>query len=378
MREARLRIQDLARVGEADLAALDVDRRGLRRLVADDHQVVDAVPCTTARAARPRASTQELDRGVVARLDEDRLLRRRRPPASNGDCLDLQRRQQRLQPVELGLGEARADAAGVAQLAVRARACPPAARRSAPGAALPRQPAADQQLLALDVLDLHPAVAAPPGLVGAVQPLGDHALQALLGADGEHLRAVADDVRRRAASARRRARAPPAARAAPRTCSAISEWPSSHSRSKIMYVTGSALRQPPHRRLGGDVHAPLQRLEARPAVGAERHDLAVEDRRVRAQRAVEPRELRIARGDVGARARLEAQAPGLGERDRAHAVPLDLVAPALVVARQLARRARASAGPARASARGPGPPPDPSGGSSSPSARRALSIANSA
>ena len=61
-----------------------------------------------------------------------------------------------------------------------------------------------------------------------------------------------------------------------------------------MYVTGEAFGQPFGLRRRAHVHAPLQRREARAALLVERDDLAVEDRRVRAQRAVEPSQLRIA------------------------------------------------------------------------------------
>jgi hypothetical protein len=47
-------------------------------------------------------------------------------------------------------------------------------------AAVARHPAADDDLLAVEVLDLDPGEAAPPGLVGRVQALGEDALEALL------------------------------------------------------------------------------------------------------------------------------------------------------------------------------------------------------
>src|ERR687888_251620 len=92
----------------------------------------------------------------------------------------------------------------------------------------------------------------------------------------------------------------------------------------------------PDRRLGGDVHPPLQGAEARLALGVEGDDLAVEHRAVMAERAVQAAELGIARRDVEQIARVQAHAPGLGLAYRAHAVPLDLEGEALVVARQLA------------------------------------------
>ena len=96
------------------------------------------------------------------------------------------------------------------------------------------------------------------------------------------------------------------------------------------------LGQAPDRAFRADVHPPLQRAEARLAVGAQGDDLPVEHRAVVAERAVEAPDLGIARRDVQQVARVHAQAARLGVADRAHAVPLDLEGPVLVVARQRA------------------------------------------
>ena len=94
--------------------------------------------------------------------------------------------------------------------------------------------------------------------------------------------------------------------------------------------------------LGRQVHAALELLEARPAV-LERDDLAVEDGLAAAQRPGEAAELGIARRDVAPAAGLELDAPAADVGDRAHAVPLDLVRPVLVVPGQLAGAWPASA-----------------------------------
>jgi hypothetical protein len=53
------------------------------------------------------------------------------------------------------------------------------------------QPAADDELLSLAVLGLHPRAAAAAGLVAAVEPLGDDALEPLFARRAQQLRAVA-------------------------------------------------------------------------------------------------------------------------------------------------------------------------------------------
>ena len=98
-----------------------------------------------------------------------------------------------------------------------------------------------------------------------------------------------------------------------------------------------ALGQAPHRRLGRQVHAPLQALEAGAALLVEGHDLAVEQRVARAERAPEPAQLRVAGRDVVEVARDQPRAPALDVAERPHPVPLDLVGPAVVARRQRPR-----------------------------------------
>jgi hypothetical protein len=95
-------------------------------------------------------------------------------------------------------------------------------------------------------------------------------------------------------------------------------------------------REPPHRVFRCQVHAPLELLEAGPRA-LERDDLAVEHDLVPRQRLRERPQLGVARGHVATAAGLQDQAPALHERDRAHAVPLDLERPAAVVVRKRTR-----------------------------------------
>ena len=236
--------------------------------------------------------------------------------------------------------------------------------------AVARHPAADDDLLARGVLDLQPVRGAPPGLVARVQALGDDALEALLLGGGEHLRAVADDV----------VGHPPApavaelelgqARAALGVGQLHERVPVEPQQVEDDVGDRRLLGQPADRALRADVHAPLQGAEARPALGVEGDDLAVEHGAVVAERAVEAPDLGIARRDVEQVARVQAQAARLGVADRAHAVPLDLEGPVLVVARQ-----RAGARHHRHDLLGHGLAPPrrragPCGGSSSSWARR--------
>src|SRR5205807_1601831 len=85
------------------------------------------------------------------------------------------------------------------------------------------------------------------------------------------------------------------------------------------------------------MHPALQRLKVRPPVRVERDDLAVDDRAMRAERAVQARELRVPGGDVVAVATLEAQLPGTRVCDRADAVPLQALERAAVPDRDLPR-----------------------------------------
>ena len=103
-----------------------------------------------------------------------------------------ERREQRLEPPAFRLVEARADPARVAQ-GPAGLVVVPDEQRSEPAVepALARQPAADDELLARGGLHLAPGVAAPAGLVGAVEALGHDTLEPELGGGGEHRGAVA-------------------------------------------------------------------------------------------------------------------------------------------------------------------------------------------
>ena len=203
-----------------------------------------------------------------------------------------------------------------------------------------RHPAADDDVLAAHVLDLQPALRAAAGLVRAVEPLRDDALEAVLEARREHGRAVADDVIGRAP---RRALEPEVREqlAALGVGQLEQRMPVEPQQVEDEVRDRHLLGEAAHRGLAAHVHPRLQASEARAGRVRfrflERDDLAVEDRAVRAQRPVQRAKLGIAAGDVVAVAALEADPAGLGVRQRAHAVPLDLERPVRIVARQRCR-----------------------------------------
>src|SRR5205085_2202797 len=122
----------------------------------------------------------------------------RRLAARERALLRAQRLERPPEQRERLLREAGADLAGVDKAALVVvvadgeRADPPAP------APLPRGPAADHQVLAGDVLHLHPRRAAAARLVRAVEPLRDDPLQPLVAGRREQGRAVAAMVGRRA------------------------------------------------------------------------------------------------------------------------------------------------------------------------------------
>ena len=87
-----------------------------------------------------------------------------------------------------------------------------------------------------------------------------------------------------------------------------------------------------------EAHALLKRLKAGPALGVERHDLAVQDRRPSAERVGEPGQLGVAVACVLAAPRRDAERSALAVGQSSHAVPLDLERPALVLGRHGRRR----------------------------------------
>src|SRR5215208_2281987 len=138
--------------------------------------------------ARPR---RELDLADQVGLHELGSLRRPRL-ALEGRAGALALREQPAEPVELLVVEAGADATRVAQRALVVVVADEDRADPVAPPALAREPAADHELLAGEVLDLDPARAAAARLVRPVEPLGDDALEALLARGPEQRRAGTD------------------------------------------------------------------------------------------------------------------------------------------------------------------------------------------
>ena len=164
-----------------------------------------------------------------------------------------------------------------------------------------------------------------PGQVGRVLALGDHALGALQpgwASSGPPSRRQVDGLSTSCSSGRG---ARPAGSSSRRSSS-------SASRSKAMNASASA-REHADARLGG-VDALAKRVEVLPALLVEQHDLAVEH-----VAALGERELgEVARHRLAA-ARLQEDLAAVDERERAEAVPLGLVDPAVAERERLAGRA---------------------------------------
>ena len=197
--EARLRVEHLVEVRQLQLAPADLGPRRLALALERSSSAPASESrssagasrrsrrarrsCPRARRARPacpRAGPCRRDGGCCRRSSTPRTRPRRRAaarrrrasrggrsPAANGESSRRSGSSRRLQALELLLAEAGADAPDVAQRAVRLVDAEQqrADRRAAP--ALARQPAADDELLAAERLDLQPGAAAPPGLVAA-------------------------------------------------------------------------------------------------------------------------------------------------------------------------------------------------------------------
>src|SRR5438477_12645128 len=136
----------------------------------------------------------ELELCHERRLDEMRRLRRRAHIERAG--LRLERLHQALQLLERRVGEAGPHLARINEFAVPVVADQQRARL-ATTLALALQPARDNQLLPVAVLDLDPRSASPPGLVRGVELLRHDAFEACLRARLEHRLAAALLVRRR-------------------------------------------------------------------------------------------------------------------------------------------------------------------------------------
>ena len=154
------------------------------------------------------------------------------------------------------------------------------------------QPAADHELLAPDVLDLDPRRAARARFVGRIEALGDDALELLLGGRLEHVAPAPFEVTGRLpglAAERERLQQ----LVALLVVQPDQRMPVEPQEVEDHVSHGRAFGEPFGLRRRADVHAPLQRREARAPVPVEGDDLAVEDRLVRAECAVEPCELGI-------------------------------------------------------------------------------------
>ena len=126
----------------------------------------------------------ELDLRDELRRDPDDVALAHAAAASAPDrtaARRVERTQQREQPLDLLVVEARADVADVAELVLPSSNTP---SRSAPkrarAPALSPRVAADHELLAVRRLDLHPVARPPAGLVARVPRLGHDPLEALL------------------------------------------------------------------------------------------------------------------------------------------------------------------------------------------------------
>src|SRR5438067_12079073 len=133
----------------------------------------------------------ELDLGDELWFDPDCARNARR--AHERRRVTAQRLEAAQQIVERLAGEAGADVAGVDQAVALVVAQQQRAEMVRP-VARARAPSTDDELLAALVLDLEPGARPAPGLVRAVEPLGDDALELLGLGGGEHDVAVPDVV----------------------------------------------------------------------------------------------------------------------------------------------------------------------------------------
>ncbi len=191
--------------------------------------------------------------------------------------------------------------------------------------ALRHRVAADDELLAALALDLEP-VARASGHVAASHPLGDDALESLLGAGLEERITPLDDVIRVAHDAPGRhdeaeQRLALAQRQIPHIATIERERveeDAGHRRGRPRALDLDRMRE---------VHAQLQPLEARARVLVERDDLAVDEKSAQRQRAEGAHDLRIARGERLPLASIELDGVFVAPRQHAHTVVLDLEQP---------------------------------------------------
>ena len=201
--------------------------------------------------------------------------------------------------------------------------------------AVAREPAADDELLAAR----RPSPCARrrcgvPGRYGAVEALRDHAFEPELGRAREHRVPVAEASPAASARRARRARGARAARAARCRGARTSSGRRARGRRRACTRRAVSTASCARGRRRARVHARLQHLEARHAARRRaRRSRRRARRRCRRARSPSARELGEARGRVVACARGRGDAPALDGEERAHAVPLHLERPVLVVGR---------------------------------------------
>src|SRR5918995_4024854 len=199
--------------------------------------------------------------------------------------------------------------------------------------ALARHPATDHELLLAPVPHLDPVAAAPARTVGAVQPLGDHALEPAGACRLEQRLPLSHVVPRRLPA--RAVELQPGEQPAPFLVGQLEGRSAVEMQEVEGDVGHGGLRGTPlDREVVGQAHAELKALEPRPLVLVEGDDLSVDDGAMPVEGIPEPCQLRVASGDVVAAAALDAQ-PALAVRvgQRAYAVPLDLETPPTPVRR---------------------------------------------
>ena len=199
--------------------------------------------------------------------------------------------------------------------------------------------AADDEFLSALNLDLEPVARAVAGLVDAFEAFGHHALQATLARDSEHFAAVPGFPGGRLPVGAGQTQAlqdlaPPRIGKPARGLSVKVQDVEKKDRYRhLADELGDG---------GGvaDVHPPLEEFEARAKVGIQGHDLAVEDGATPAETAAKRRDLRILGGHVQEVAALDEQAAGVPVQNRSHAVPFELEAVVVLIARHRGGQAR--------------------------------------
>ena len=259
----------------------------------------------------------ELGEAPACRLISPRLCRERR-------CRRLVLLKNFEKVAKRSLVEAGADVPDRLQPAVAIDADEQRAERLG-ATALARRPPADHTLHRAERLDLHPRRRSGPRLIDRIEALRNDPFDPLLACGFEERDARAWETLAAADRAHRGQRfvEPPQALAKRLSREVLSvrvedvEDLIDHRRRLAKLAHGALVAY---------VHPRLQPLEARHALGVERHDLAIEDCVVRAgERLGRLRRLGILLGAVEEVPRLQADLSPIDERDGADAVPLRLV-----------------------------------------------------